>query len=127
MEIETCNGCVFLEGFITSNYFFAQCGEGIWQGERLISIGSEIAKPTKCKQKIIRKIEEKAKPLRKTTFFQFLQNKFSKSKQKPIEQDFIKNCFFCPRFYTGSRNCKLTFKSDICRLTYKVWLEDESN
>lgn len=54
MEVETCHGCVFLGGRLTSNAIFAQCGEGVWQGERCTVYGYDIARPTKCVKKILR-------------------------------------------------------------------------
>ena len=76
MEIETCHGCVFLGGLITTNEIFAQCGEGVWQGERYTSIGYDIAKPTRCARKILRSAEQQLTTHKGTSFLRSLWNRF---------------------------------------------------
>jgi len=58
MEVDTCRGCVYLGGLITTNEIFAQCGEGVWQGDRYIAVGYDIARPSRCARKILRSAEQ---------------------------------------------------------------------
>ena len=58
MPVETCHGCVYLGGHITANEIYAQCGEQVWQGERITQLGREIARPSKCTNKTLRDSEQ---------------------------------------------------------------------
>jgi len=72
METDTCHGCVYLGGLITANEIFAQCGEGVWQGERYTATGYDIARPSKCARKILRSTEQQLITHKGVSFLRYL-------------------------------------------------------
>ncbi len=57
MELETCHGCAYLEGFITEDFVVAECGESVWAGARHIRLGDDIARPARCGRYVARDAE----------------------------------------------------------------------
>jgi len=74
MKIDTCHGCIYLSGLITANEIFAQCGEGVWQGERCIAVGYDIARPSRCARKILRSTEQQLTTHKGMSFLRSLWN-----------------------------------------------------
>ena len=56
--METCHGCPYINGFSTRHEFVAQCGDGIWSGSRVVSLGMPINKPSRCARQSIRSVEQ---------------------------------------------------------------------
>ncbi len=47
-SVGTCHGCRYLEGTMSKYKFYAGCGNGIWGGDRIVSLGDIVYRPEEC-------------------------------------------------------------------------------